>query len=188
MTSKSMIGASAWLFLVCGCGDNNEPPAPLPPGEEMPAERAADTLAGILDGDGASRIACSNITVAIANVVATEAVVIDVALLAPLDDAPPPLGEVIAFDLAELPTALRVQYGSNLTREACNDAIEPANLPVVDAEFLPIAGTLRVEIIEHLEAFPTYRARVWLDDVRFTPDGAAISLDLGTDTFGWLPG
>ena len=190
MTDRSILFANALFLLPCGCGDNTDEPAPAPPppAQGRTAEHAAATLAGVLDVDGARRIACSNITVALANAVDTEAVMINVALLGPLEDAPPAVGETIEIDLGELPAALRVAFGTNLTREACNDTIEPSRAPVVEAEFLPLAGTIRIEVVEHLEVFPTYNARIGIDGVRFTHDGAPISLDLGTETFGWLPG
>ena len=188
MTNKSIVGATALFLLACGCGDNSDGPNPRPPVDDPMAQDGADELASLLDNNDTRLVSCGSITMAMSNSDDTLAMVIHSPILGALEDTPPQVGEMFAIDLAEMPQALRVKTGTNLTREECNDAIEPNRLPVVEAEFLPIAGIIRIEVIEHLSAFPIYNASVSLEGVRFADEGAEISRDLGSVTFGDMPG
>ncbi|MBK9072264.1 MAG: hypothetical protein IPL79_14885 [Myxococcales bacterium] len=182
-----------FLGLAMGCGANSPQPVSGPPIEppsleEPNADTAAHSLGTLADDEGAQRVACANINLALANAPDTEAVFINVALFGPLEDTPPMIGETFEIDLSETPDALRVQYGSNLTVDVCDDTDDPAQQPVIQDEFLPISGTLVIEVTEQTNVSSQYRAQVSLVDVRFSEDTAPVTVDLGIETYGWLPG
>jgi len=135
--------------------------------------------------------ACANISLSISNPADTQAVFVRAPVLATPADEPPLVGQIVLVELNEDPDALKVQLGSKLTIDQCDDVIETGNTAVVDEEFLPISGTVRVEVTEIIEAggpYPLYKANVSLQAVRFAADEAGVTLDLGTYSFGFLPG
>lgn len=97
------------------------------------------------------------------------------------------------FMLPDPDADVTLQWGTNITHAACNDALW---LPItVDGEAVAVGGTLVVELAPDLSSaygidIPT-DATVRLEDVVFE-DAAGrtrtFTVDLGTIHVGWLPG
>jgi hypothetical protein len=60
----------------------------------------------------------------------------------------------VEYEIEELPEEFRLvlKYGSNLSHELCNDALDPNVETIIDDSFIPVNGTLRLLVTPNGES------------------------------------